>query len=447
MSQLMLGQETAARILTANEVLAPYMPVFFAALIISFAATPMMRLLAIRNGVVDMPDFNRKMHLQPVAYLGGVGIFLGWLAGMSLCHFITPPDAKSVELGLASVKFPFAIVIGAAVITLTGVIDDVYGISPRIKVGGQLFAAASLASMDVGTVLMSDTFQAIGLSFPYQDQVAYTLGAIMIAIFVLGGCNSMNLLDGMDGLASGVAGIAATGFLFISIFIAIGVSNPEAVLPGVDIWTSPVRIVMCLAIIGAVLGFLPYNFNPANIFMGDAGSLLLGYLCVSTILLMAHAPGAGPALVMAGTIVFALPIIDTSLAIVRRKLAGRPIFSPDSQHLHHQLRRSGLSVKQTVLFLYGLAAFFGFLGCLMVFLRWRYVLALFLVIFAFVSVTAYKSAQTKILLREKHGDDAEEAEDVEQEASASEVADSTGDESGDVASQSPNGSPAHNPAG
>ncbi len=393
---------TTARSLTANEVVAPYMVVFFVAFLVSFLATPTMRLLALRNGVVDLPDFQRKSHVEPVAYLGGLAIFLGWLAGMALCHFLPVIGAQARELGLTHVQFPFAIVIGATVIVLTGVIDDVYGVSPRIKIGGQLFAAAALASMDVGTTLVLDSFRSLGVTFPHIELVAYVLGALVIALAVLGGCNAVNLLDGMDGLAAGTSGIAALGLLFISIVVAIGVSNPDAVLPGVDVLTSPVRIVMCLAILGAVLGFLPYNFNPANIFMGDAGSLLLGYLTVSTILLLAHAPGAGPALVMAGLIVFALPIIDTTLAIVRRKLAGRPIFSADSQHLHHQLRKSGRTVKQTVVILYALAGFFAVLGCSMVFLRWRYVLALFLVMFGFVAVTAYKSAHTKLLLEKQH---------------------------------------------
>jgi UDP-GlcNAc:undecaprenyl-phosphate GlcNAc-1-phosphate transferase len=373
------------------------MAVFFVAFFVSFVATPVMRWLAIRNGVVDWPDFKRKVHLQPVAYLGGIAIFLGWLAGILMCFAITPHDARVIELGMTHVKFPFAIVIGGAVIALTGVIDDVYGVSPRVKIGGQLFAAAALATQDVGTELVADTFSSLGMAFPHSDIVAYVLGAIFIAVLVVGGCNSVNLLDGMDGLASGVAGIATCGFLVISLVVAIGMSNPDGVPPGIDLITSPVRIVMCLAILGTIMGFLPYNFNPANIFMGDAGSLLLGYLCVSTILLLAHAPGPGPALVMAALVVFAMPFTDTILAITRRKMAGRPIFSPDKAHLHHQIRKSGLTVKQTVLAMYALCLGFATIGCMMVFLRWRYVLAIFFVLFAFIAVTAIKSAQNKVI--------------------------------------------------
>ena len=383
--------------ITASSVLAPYMAVFFVAFFVSFIATPIMRWLAIRNGVVDWPDFKRKVHLQPVAYLGGIAIFLGWLAGTLMCFVIEPHDARVIELGMTHVKFPFAIVIGGAVIALTGVIDDVYGVSPRVKIGGQLFAAAALATQDVGTELVADTFVSLGIAFPHSDIVAYILGAIFIAVLVVGGCNSVNLLDGMDGLASGVTAIATTGFLVISLIVAIGMSNPGGDPPGIDLITSPVRIVMCLAILGTLMGFLPYNFNPANIFMGDAGSLLLGYLSVSTILLLSHAPGPGPALVMAALVVFAMPFTDTVLAITRRKMAGKPIFSPDKAHPHHQLRKSGLTVKQTVLAMYALCLGFATIGCMMVFLRWRYVLAIFFVLFAFIAVTAIKSAQNKVI--------------------------------------------------
>lgn len=392
-----LAEQTAHQTLDAGQVLAPYMAVFFVAFLVSFLTTPLMRILAIRNGVVDLPDFKRKAHLQPVAYLGGVALFLGWLAGMSLCNYLPPHEPKMLDLGFTNLPFPYAIVIGATVITLTGVIDDVYGVSPRVKIGGQLFAAAALATHDVGTRIMLELFGAAKLNFPYMQETAYLLGALLIAMFVLGGCNSLNLIDGMDGLASGVTAIAVLGFLFISIVVAIGVSNPLAEPPGMDIVSSPMRIIICLAMLGAILGFLPYNFNPANIFMGDAGSLLLGYLSVSVILLLAHAPGNGVALVMAALIVFALPIIDTTLAIVRRKMAGKPIFSPDTQHLHHQIRRAGLTTKQTVGVLYALAFVFAVIGCSMVFLRWRYSLALFMVMFCFIAVTAYKSAQNKLL--------------------------------------------------
>ncbi len=265
--------------------------------------------------------------------------------------------------------------------------DDVFGISPRIKLGGQLSAAAALAHNDVGSELVKDFLVFAG--FNPTPMFCYVAGGLLIAAFVLGGCNSMNLMDGMDGLAGGVTLIAAIGVLFLSIFAAVGLTGPAYEPPGVDILTSPVRIVMCLAIAGAVLGFLVSNFHPASIFMGDAGSLLLGYLSISTILLLAHAPAKGPALVMAALIVFALPIIDTMLAIVRRMVGRRNILSPDRQHLHHQLLLRGMSVPAAALSLYGLAVLLALLGCAIVFLRGRYVFAVSAALFTLVPLTAY----------------------------------------------------------
>ncbi|MCC7145197.1 MAG: undecaprenyl/decaprenyl-phosphate alpha-N-acetylglucosaminyl 1-phosphate transferase [Phycisphaeraceae bacterium] len=384
-----------------DEVISPYMGVFFAAFLISFAMTPLMRRLALANGIVDWPDLKRKAHVEPVAYLGGIAIFLGWLAGISSCLFVS-------DQGLipgSHVDFPLSILVGAAAIIFIGLWDDVAGISPRVKVGGQLFAAAALAAMKgsngqmLGAKLVITTMSAVGIDM--NPFLAYCLGTAIIAMFVLGGCNSMNLLDGLDGLAAGVSAIAVTGFLLIAVYVAISAGDPQAqadLAGGMNRLYNSVRIVMCLAILGALLGFLPYNFNPANIFMGDAGSLLVGYLCVSTILLFAHAEMMGPFLVLAALIVFAVPITDTTLAIIRRKLRGQPIFSPDNQHLHHQLLRAvknlklgpNFSVKLTVLLIYLMGVVFASLGFALIFLRVRYVLAVFLVFFSFVFVMAYK---------------------------------------------------------
>lgn len=368
-------------------VVTPYLGVLAVSFLVSFILTPLMRSQALRYGVVDRPDLLRKNHKIPIAYLGGIAIFLAWLAGMFTCFFIEPHDPRVLALGLHHVAFPITIVIGALVIVLTGLMDDVFGIGPRVKIGGQLFAAAALAHNDVGSALVEDFLTFLGYQPP--DLLCYIVGAAIIAIFVLGGCNSINLMDGMDGLAGGVTAIATLGFLFISLFSAVGLTGLADQPPGMDLLASPLRIVLCLALLGAILGFLPYNFHPANIFMGDSGSLLLGYLSVCTILMLAHVPAAGPAMVMAALIVFSLPIMDTLMAIVRRRIAGRPIFSADNQHLHHQLLRRGLSVRQATLTLYGVALLLALFGCSIIFLRGRYVFVIFLVQFISAPVLAY----------------------------------------------------------
>ncbi len=403
---------------TLMQVIAPYMGVFFVAFFVAIVTTPLMRMLAIRNGIVDLPDLKRKNHLEPVAYLGGVAIFLGWLIAIGLAYFIVNDQDILKHTDFNPLRMMrsnplVSIMIGAGAITLTGLFDDIYGINPRVKIGGQLFAAAALANYNVGTQLIGSVFGIVGIEaipLPWElpmvgadllPMVNYILATCLIAAMVLGGCNSMNLIDGLDGLSSGVAVIAGIGFLCIAAFVALHSPDPMK---------DPIRIVVCLALIGAVLGFLPYNFNPASIFMGDTGSLLIGYLCVASILLYADAGGQSLLLVTAGLIVFAVPITDTSLAIFRRKMSGKPILSPDSQHIHHLLRRSGLSVKQSVLVIYMAAGMFAALGYSMVAmeLRWRYVLAVLFVLYGFIVITAYKYGRQYALLHPADGPTPEE---------------------------------------
>ena len=402
LAQMDPGAQTASASISMGNVLAPYMPVFFAAFFVSLLLTPVMRKLALANGVIDLPDLHRKNHAEPIAYLGGVAIFLGWLVGIGTSYFLPVHASELLQMHDMRVEVPVSLIIGASAVMLTGLFDDVYGISPRVKIGGQFFAAAALASQNVGILLVANSLNVVGLGHT-PNWLVYILGTVVIAIFVIGGCNALNLIDGLDGLSSGVTAIAAGGFMVIAAMVAVRSLEADPINVLNVVQGDPVRMVMCLAILGAVLGFLPYNFNPASIFMGDAGSLLLGYLCVATILLFSDTAGRALLLVTACLIVFALPITDTSLAIFRRKMRGQPILSPDNQHLHHLLRRSGLSVKQAVFVMYSLAILFAAIGVTLVAmeLRWRYVLAVFFVLFAFIIVFAYKYGH-HMALQDKH---------------------------------------------
>ena len=409
--------------LSVSDVVSPYIGVFFVAWLVTILITPLMYRFAIRKGIVDSPDQDRKKHREPVAYLGGVAIFLGWLAGVSLYLWISQHLPASLQI--THFDFPITIIFGAVIITVTGLFDDVRGISPRVKIGGQLIAAAMVAHTDLGTRLVWDTFDSLELThipmiehwLSMQYGLGYWLGMVVVAVFIIGGCNSVNLLDGLDGLATGVLSIATLGFLVIASFIAIELTDPTA--PPTDRLSNGVRVVMCLAILGALQGFLPHNFNPANIFMGDTGSLLMGYLCATTILMFAHAPNAGPAMVSAALIVFALPIMDTSLAIFRRVMARQSIVGGDNRHLHHLMlnafREMGfgvnLSVKLAVVTMYILASVFAVLGCTLLFYtRWRFVLAVLVVLFGFVMVAGYKSGQRHARLAKVDVDDESKSE-------------------------------------
>lgn len=391
---------------TAIDLLNSYVPVFVGAFLLTLLLTPVVRRAAIAGNVIDHPDEGRKQHAFPVAYLGGLAVFFGLIGGVGISYMLIDPEVSQFR------AVPLAIIIGMFAIAITGLADDVWGWDPRLKIAGQLVAAAALAIEEVGVRVAAGVLNPIfGEEFLFFDiptpvgpipvDIVYWVGTALIAIFVLGGCNATNLIDGLDGLLSGVVAIVAIGLLLISLlmFSAPGFTpamelSPEQSLAGA-------RVVLCVALLGAVLGFLPHNFNPASIFLGDCGSLLLGYMCVVIILMFGEMGQTH--LVFAGLIVFALPIIDTMLAIIRRWLAGVPLSSGDDQHLHHQLKRATGSVKRAVLSMYGITAVFAVVGVMLAALvmytelRVRVVYVIALVLFGCIAVLAVKAARRQQL--------------------------------------------------
>lgn len=390
---------------TRLDIFHSYMGVLIVAFLITLLVTPVMRGLAIRHGVVDRPKEARKVHRIPIAYLGGVGVYLGIL-GAVFFAYATPfhglvelhPSAKRPD-ELAAI-LPLSVLIGMTVIMLCGLIDDVVGLDPRLKIVGILFASAALAATDVGVKVAAGLLVPIAHSLgipvspipggetilihlpgPIPDiDVVYWIGTGVIAFFVLGATNASNLIDGLDGLLSGVTAIANAGLLVIALTLAVMDDGPR----------DSSRLILCLAVLGACLGFLPHNFNPANIFLGDTGSLLLGY-CTIVVILMLGDTGKTH-LVLAGLVIYAIPIIDTSLAIIRRKVSGKRISDADDQHLHHMLKRA-LGVKGAVLTLYAIGGSFALLGVLMSEGRQRVIYALAMIVAAFIGVTAFKIAR------------------------------------------------------
>jgi UDP-GlcNAc:undecaprenyl-phosphate/decaprenyl-phosphate GlcNAc-1-phosphate transferase len=383
--------------LTAVGLLNAYVPIFAVAFLTSLLATPLVRRFAVAQGIVDRPDAVRKLHAFPIAYLGGVSIFAAIIAGVMTSYMLAEPLVLRFE------PVPIAVLIGVLAIAFTGLADDVWGFDPRLKIAGQLVAAAALAVQDVGVRVAEGLLAPLigaasvvildlgGVSITNQD-VFYWVGTALVAIFVLGGCNAANFLDGLDGLLSGTVAIMAVGFLAISIAMAIAggaVSGEESL--------SGARIVLSFALLGAVLGFLPYNFNPAVIFLGDCGSLLLGYLCA--VLILMFGDEGKTHLVFAGLIVFSVPIIDTALAILRRRLAGVPMATADTNHIHHQLRRSLGGVKRAVFAIYGITAAFAAIGFTLAWMvletivRFRVIYAVAAVLFGFIAAFAFKAAR------------------------------------------------------
>ncbi len=402
------GAEVAVEAVTRLSVFHGYIGVFLAAFLVTMLATPLMRRLAIKNGVIDHPNDPRKEHKMPIAYLGGVAVYLGLLAGIAVSYIsmLTPLDIIQPHLSdYPQLAFPFSILLGMTLIMLAGLLDDIIGLDPRLKIAGMLLAAAALAMNDIGVKVAAGVMEPIGSLLGNESMIysipipgiegAFTLdliywtGTAVIAIFVLGGCNASNLIDGLDGLLTGVTSIAAAGFLFLALGLA---AMDDGIL-------DSSRVILCMALLGACLGFLPHNFNPATIFLGDAGSLLLGYCSIVAVLSLGDT-GKTP-LVVAGLIIYLLPIIDTTLAIVRRKMSGLPMSAPDAQHLHHLLKRS-LGVKGAVFVLYGMASCFCILGIVVSLGRARLAYVLALVVASFILVTAIKVARIKIIEEQAH---------------------------------------------
>jgi UDP-GlcNAc:undecaprenyl-phosphate GlcNAc-1-phosphate transferase len=383
----LLAQSPGARVFTADEILSPYVYVFYASFLIAWVFTPIMRQVAMYYGIVDQPDSLRKVHKSPVAYLGGVAVFLGWMCGLAISQFLY---LHRNAPGLPHVLIHFGVVSGACIIIALGLWDDLKSIRPWMKITGQVAAACTLLASGIGLNITNKflaplrdrmwIFWGWQIADPIWDAIIVTSSAALVVAIVVFCCNAANLMDGLDGLCGGVTAIIAIGFVILATHLSMFSG-------GAQTNNDALRVVLALALLGGVLGFVPYNFNPASIFMGDTGSMFLGFSCALMIILMGEVASRW---FLAASVMFALPILDTSLAFARRYVNRRPLFSADKFHFHHQLVARGLSVRKAVMLSYGLAIFFVLCGTAIVFMRTRYAIAFYLVIFCSIIVAAYK---------------------------------------------------------
>jgi len=341
------------------EILKPYGWVAVISYLVAVVATPVCRGLARRVGLVDRPDGFLKPHARPMAYLGGLAVYLGWVAA-SLAYLPGDPAGRQWTLGLC---------LAGGVVLAVGLADDLLLLPPAAKILGQALAATVLLAFDIGTGVVPNALAIFSISCPAW--LGYLLSCALAMLLVVGACNATNLLDGMDGLCSGVTGIISLMFLVLAAHLAMYGHSPQY---------DPVRIVATLAMAGAVAGFLPYNFSPATIFLGDAGSMLLGLFAAAMILMFGERGIIR--WVLGSILIFGLPILDTSLALLRRLRLRRSIFAGDRSHLYDQLVDRGFAVKQTVAIMYALSAFYGVTGLLIIRVRTRYAVPIYLVVAA-----------------------------------------------------------------
>jgi UDP-GlcNAc:undecaprenyl-phosphate GlcNAc-1-phosphate transferase len=306
-----------------------------------------------------------------VAYLGGIGIFIGFVIGIltAIFYLRTEPyfaDALKLLIGIL-----FAGLVGC----LTGAVDDTHNIKPWQKVSGQVTAAFALAVVGIKPNLVFIT-ELTG--FRIHPAVEIPVGFIITLIFVLGATNSLNLLDGLDGLCGGVSVVTALGMLVLAILIKS---------QGTGGFEGEIRIVVALGLLGSICGFLPFNWNPAKIFMGDAGSLFLGVIFASLMMLFA---AENPLWTLCSIVIFGLPILDTAVAFARRTLNKRPFFVSDRGHVYDQMMDRGMSLKRTVMTCYCLAGVYGFIGIVMSQMKLIYSLAVFVGVIVISGVIVWK---------------------------------------------------------
>jgi UDP-GlcNAc:undecaprenyl-phosphate/decaprenyl-phosphate GlcNAc-1-phosphate transferase len=322
---------------------AGYVIVLFVAALTTAGATPLVRRLAERFGAVVAPD-ERRVHLQPTATLGGLAMFLGFLAAMAVASRLG--QFHPVFEGTSE---PVGVLLGATVIFSVGALDDLREVSAPAKVAGMVFAGAVLSLLGV-TMLY--------FRVPFGDYLALSpdLAPLVTVLWVVGMANAVNLIDGLDGLAAGIVAIAAGAFaLYSSELFDLGL------LPNASNSISPLIAVIVL---GMCVGFLPYNFHPAKIFMGDGGALLLGLLMASSTLLVggqtAEDANGGTFFFFAPLFIpffiLGVPIVDTAFAIVRRASRRSAVSVADKDHLHHRLMRLGHGQRRSVLILWAWTA-------------------------------------------------------------------------------------------
>jgi UDP-GlcNAc:undecaprenyl-phosphate GlcNAc-1-phosphate transferase len=301
-------------------------------LALALLLTPLVKKLAIKIGAVDVPNA-RKVHTKIMPRLGGLAIYLAFMLSM----FAVLPFVWDL-FSMRDANFIKAFLLGGSVIVLIGALDDRFELSAKVKLLGQIVAACIVVfGFDI-------TVDFVNIPFNNTYSSLESWIAIPLTIFwIVGVTNAINLIDGLDGLAAGVSGIAIGTILVMALLMG----NLTVAL-------------LCLLLLGGVVGFLFFNFHPAQIFMGDTGSLFLGFSLA--MLSMLGFKQIAIVSFITPLIIIGVPLSDTFFAIVRRWIQKKPIFAPDKGHLHHCLREIGFSHRQSVLIVYGIAAFFGVLA-------------------------------------------------------------------------------------
>ena len=299
------------------------------AFFVSFMMTPPVKQFAEKVGAIDVPKDGRRVHDHPIPRMGGLAIFMGFVLSVLLFVNISTPV--------------FGILLGAVIIAVLGAVDDIVSLKPMVKLLGQILAA-------VVAIRSGIVFDTISNPNVFAQQTFIQIGwlsAPLTLLWIVGCTNAVNLIDGLDGLAVGVSAISSLTMFVVSLFVA-----------------DPTVSVMLAALVGACIGFMPYNLNPAKIFMGDVGSQMLGFV-LSTVSILGLFKFHAIITFLVPLLALAVPLTDTVFAFIRRIAHGQSPFKADRGHLHHRLLAMGMDQKQAVAVIYGVSALFGLAAVLL----------------------------------------------------------------------------------
>jgi len=325
--------------LTANDLIYGFLAFLFSVLL-AFALTPVIRVLAFKIGAIDVPKDARRMHKTPIPLIGGLGIFISF----SISTLLFVEELNGRILGFLA---------GMLVMAIIGIIDDIREMSAMKKLCGQLLA--SLFPVLTGTRI--DSFIVFGVTYELPDW----LSILLTLLWIVGITNAINLIDGLDGLACGISVISS----FCLVLTAV-ISSSQGNIA-----------LLSLLLAGACLGFLPFNIHPAKMFMGDTGALILGY-ALSTISVLGVFKFNALVSFLVPFLILGLPASDTITSIIRRLLKRKSPFAADRGHLHHKLIDMGFSQRASVLILYSISALLGI--CAVMFTASKERIALFILL-------------------------------------------------------------------
>ena len=296
------------------------------AFVVAAAVTPAAIKIAPKIGAMDIPKDERRMHKKPMPRFGGIAIYLGIMAALAVFAL--------KDKGITSVMT------GCTLIYMLGLIDDLKDLKPLVKLCGQIVCATVVYIMGVRIEFITNYFGPGNMAF--GDVACF----IITVLWLIAITNAVNLIDGLDGLAAGIAAISALCIGYVAY-----------------IHGQYVPTLAMMAIAGAALGFLPYNFNPAKIFMGDSGSELLGF-SIAAVSILGTVKSATIVVVIIPALVLGLPIFDTVMAIFRRLAKHQSIGTADKDHLHHRIMKAGFGQKRAVMILYCISGIMGIVAVL-----------------------------------------------------------------------------------